>query len=108
MDSFLTDLCAVPSLDIPELTDDTLILFDGRMCLFGSLMIQDKKTVEWNPIGECYMGGYPTMKSRVMCGSHRGQSLSGPCGGCGDAHSLALARNQVVMVVDTEVVKESA
>jgi hypothetical protein len=57
-DAFLTDLCAVPSLDIPELTDDTLILFNGRMCLFGSLMRADKRTVEWNPIGECYIGGY--------------------------------------------------
>jgi hypothetical protein len=38
-------------------TDDTLVDFDGEMCRWGSLMIQDRKTVEMKPDGSL-VGGY--------------------------------------------------
>lgn len=59
--AFVADLCALPVTvrgAVPELTDDTVLLFDGTVCRFGDLMRADKKTVCWNPEAECYEGGY--------------------------------------------------
>ena len=41
------------------LSDDTMVVWDdGSVCRFGDLMIQDRKTVEFNPTTQRYEGGY--------------------------------------------------
>jgi len=41
-----------------DVTDDTLVDFDGEMTRWGDLMVQDRKTVDMLPDGRL-VGGYP-------------------------------------------------